>query len=202
MRRAGQTMGQKMAQTACAVNNARQRWIDGKQKCDKIYECEARKCVEGYEEWGNDARNRIGSCVDNYEDACLPNDINEAFIEPPGTYPPDNPDGSSNIPADRQDCANIQCDCYELMAFFGKDDLPRLAGGAVKCLESAIFSDPKHAELISWVMSAEYIFAAAADWAKNKLTDLHNGLMDFLGNICLLGNSICLDDPLGKVVNT
>ena len=199
MRRAGQTMGQKMAQTACAVNNAKQRWEDGRQKCNKIYECEARKCVEGWEEWGIDARNRIGSCVDNYEDACLPSDIKRgAFIEPPGTYPPDNQDGTSNIPADRQDCANIQCDCDELMNFFGNDDFPRLAGAAVKCLESAIFGDPKHAELIEWVMNADHIFAAAAGWAKNKLSDLHNGLMDFLGNID--GNIVT--DIIGRVVNT
>ena len=195
MRRAGQTMGEQMAQTMCAVNNAQQRWRDGEQKCSKIYNCEARKCVEGYEEWGNDARNRIGSCVDNYEDACHPSDIMRgAFIEPPGTYPPDNQEGSSNIPADRQDCANIQCDCDELMNFFGNDDYPRLAGAAVKCLESAIFGDAKHAELIEWVMNADHIFAAAAGWAKNKLTDLHNGLMDFLGNI--------VDDIIGRVVNT
>ena len=195
MREVGQTMGQKMAQTACAVNNLQQRWRDGKQKCDKIYECQARKCVEGFEDWGNDARNRMDGCVDNYEDACSPADvIRGAFIDPPGSYPPDNQDGSSNIPADRQDCANIQCDCDELMNFFGNDDFPRLAGAAVKCLESAIFGDPKHAELIEWVMNADHIFAAAAGWAKNKLTDLHNGLMDFLGNI--------VEDIIGRVVNT
>jgi len=195
MREAGLTMGRQMAQTMCAINNLEQRWKDGQQKCAKIYECEAKKCVEGWEEWGTDARNRIGSCVDNYEDACLPQDIERGgFIEPPGTYPPDNQDGSSNIPADRQDCANIQCDCDELMNFFGEDDFPRLAGATVKCLESAILGDPKHAELIEWVMNADHIFAAAAGWMKNKLTDLHNSLLDFLGDV---GEAI-----IGRVVNT
>ena len=47
MRREGQTMGEQMAQTMCAVNNAQQRWRDGEQKCAKIYQCEAKKCVEG-----------------------------------------------------------------------------------------------------------------------------------------------------------
>ena len=194
MREAGQTMGQKMAQTACAVNNARQRWRDGQQKCAKIYECEAKKCVEGFEEWGNDARNRIGSCVDNYEDACIGEVNYGGYIEPPNTYLPDNEDGSSNIPADRQDCENIQCDCEELFIFFGKDDLPRLAGAAVKCLVFANYADPKHAELIEWVMAHPQIFAAAAPWAKNKLSDLHNGLLDHLGSF--------LEDVVGRVVNT
>ena len=63
MREAGLTQGRRMAQTMCAINNLEQRWKDGQQKCAKIYECEAKKCVEGWEEWGTDARNRIGSCV-------------------------------------------------------------------------------------------------------------------------------------------
>ena len=179
---AGIEMGKSLANAACSINNARMRWNDGAQKCAAIYMCQAKKCVEGFETWGADAKDRMGGCADNYKDACDPTDlIFGDFMDPPNTYPADNPDGSSNLPADKQDCSNIQCDCDALMDFFGNDDFPRLAGAAAKCLEDTVFGDPKYRELIAWVMEADQVFLAAADWAKNKLADIHEGVMDFVG---------------------
>ena len=71
MREAGRTMAVELAQTACAVNNARQRWRDGQQKCAKIYECEAKKCVEVFFDVSAQIglQPRYGISVKNYKSA-------------------------------------------------------------------------------------------------------------------------------------
>ena len=178
----GIEMGKSMANAACAINNARMRFNDGAQKCAAIYGCQAMKCVEGYAEWGIDAKDRMVDCVDDYAKACDPTDFRLGdYKEPPNTYPPDNENGSTNLPEDKRDCQKITCDCNALMEFFGTDDFPRLAGAAAKCLEDTVFGNPKHRELIAWVVETPQVLTAAADWAGKKLADLHQGAINFVG---------------------